>query len=236
MTLAFALVNDVRARGRERLGLSCGLRGNGMCFTRGTLERVPPDAFSIVEDAEYGIRLAEAGIRVAYASETQVLGEMVSGERASRSQRLRWERGRASLRVERGPILLREAIRRRSWILLDLALDLYIPPLATLTAFTLVVAAVASVHAWQLHGSRLPFQLALTSLVFVGLYVLRGWQVSGLGPAFLFWLPFIPVFVLWKAMLRLTGSARPPQEFVRTAREERSDTLDGKSPNPPHVS
>ena len=63
MTLAFALFHDVRSRGRERLRLSCGLRGNGMCFASEALRRVPHRAFSLVEDIEYGIRLGLEGIR-----------------------------------------------------------------------------------------------------------------------------------------------------------------------------
>ncbi len=39
MTVALALFNQVRSMGRERLGLSSGLRGNGMCFSR----RDPPE-------------------------------------------------------------------------------------------------------------------------------------------------------------------------------------------------
>ena len=87
--LGFTLFHEVRSSGRERLGLSCGLRGNGMAFTRSVLAEVPHDAFSVVEDVEYGIRLGLAGHRVHYVGEAQVLGEMPASERATRSQRSR---------------------------------------------------------------------------------------------------------------------------------------------------
>src|SRR4051794_5000600 len=38
--VAFGAFHALRSRARERLGLSCGLRGNGMCFSRQALERV----------------------------------------------------------------------------------------------------------------------------------------------------------------------------------------------------
>ncbi len=224
MTLAFALVNDVRSLGRERLGLSCGLRGNGMCFSRAALLRVRYDAFSIVEDVEYGIRLGEAGIRVAYAPEAGVLGEMVSGERASRSQRRRWEGGRRSLMLRRGPRLLGEALRRRSLLLLDLALDLLVPPLSWIVACTTVATGVAA-YAVQRGAALTQLALALLSVAFICVYVLRGCVASGLGLRLVTLVPFIPVYLMWKAIL-LLGSARPPQHFVRTSREERKDRMD----------
>ena len=52
------------------------------------------EAFSLVEDLEYGARLALAGTRVVYADEAHVYGEMVTSATASESQRRRWEGGR----------------------------------------------------------------------------------------------------------------------------------------------
>ncbi|HSP78439.1 MAG TPA: glycosyltransferase family 2 protein, partial [Myxococcaceae bacterium] len=82
MAISMALFHKVRSLGRERLGVSCGLRGNGMCFTHAIIRQVPHEAFSIVEDLEYGIRLGQAGHRVHYAWEAEALGEMVSSEKA----------------------------------------------------------------------------------------------------------------------------------------------------------
>jgi hypothetical protein len=72
---------------------------------------VPHEAFSIVEDLEYGIRLGQAGERVHYAWEAEALGEMVSGEKASRSQRRRWEGGRMAMMRQYGLPLLAEGLR-----------------------------------------------------------------------------------------------------------------------------
>ncbi|MFS8068599.1 MAG: glycosyltransferase family 2 protein, partial [Byssovorax sp.] len=106
MVIALALFHGVRSLGRERLGLSAGLRGNGMGFSREVLRRVPARAFSIVEDVEYGIALAKAGYRVGYVHGAQVLGDMAPPGPAAASQRLRWERGRAALARAEGPGLL----------------------------------------------------------------------------------------------------------------------------------
>ena len=47
MTIALGSFDALRSLA---LGLSCGLRGNGMCFSSSLLEEVPHDAASLVED------------------------------------------------------------------------------------------------------------------------------------------------------------------------------------------
>ena len=45
LCIAMAAFHRLRSRGRERLGLSCGFRGNGWCVTHALLEQVPYRAF-----------------------------------------------------------------------------------------------------------------------------------------------------------------------------------------------
>jgi hypothetical protein len=181
MAVSMALFHKVRSLGRERLGASCGLRGNGMCFTHAIIRQVPHDAFSIVEDLEYGIRLGQAGQRVHYAWEAEALGEMVSGEKASRSQRRRWEGGRAAMMRKFGPPLLGEGLRKGDKVLVDLAMDLLVPPLSwvVLAAGGLLVASGA-LSLWQGHVAVSTYVSAFCVLSLV-LYVFRGWWMSGMG-------------------------------------------------------
>src|SRR6185295_741988 len=127
MEIALSLFHDVRSLARERLRVSCGLRGNGMCFTGAVLAEVPHDAFSIVEDVEYGLRLGRAGHRVWYVDEAEALGDMVATSAESRSQRRRWEGGRLALAKMHAPGLLRDALAKRSLMLFDLAMDILVP-------------------------------------------------------------------------------------------------------------
>ena len=53
--LALRGFNVIRPRGRERLGLSAGIFGNGFALSRSLLREVPYGAFSVVEDLEYHI-------------------------------------------------------------------------------------------------------------------------------------------------------------------------------------
>jgi len=215
MTLAFALFHGVRSLARERLSLSCGLRGNGMAFSCRVLRQVPHRAFSIVEDAEYGIALGLAGHRVWYAWEAHVRGDMASSERASRSQRQRWEGGRRDLVRRLVPTLLVRGLRERSATLLDLAADLLVPPLSTLVIGATVgsMVAVAAFAAGAVRLAPWPWLAAVSGLL---VYVARGWVASGLGLAGLRDLLWAPVYVAWKLSLAVRGRSR---EWVRTTRE-----------------
>ncbi|HEY3449722.1 MAG TPA: glycosyltransferase family 2 protein [Myxococcales bacterium] len=214
MSLAFTLFHRVRSLGRERLGLSSGLRGNGMCFATSLLREVPYAAFSLVEDVEYGLRLGEAGHRVWYADDARVLGEMVSSARASASQRHRWEEGRRALR-ERGGSLLRRALRRGDRVLGDLALDVLVPPLARLAALALAGDTLAGALVLTADASPLVVAPWAASLLFLAVYLARGVQLSGSGS--LKALAFAPAYLVWKLALRRSGQA--PQGWVRTARQ-----------------
>ncbi len=198
MAIAHGAFHGVRSRARERLRLSCGLRGNGWCITLPTLAAVPYRALSLTEDLEYGIALGLAGVRVHYAADAWVNGEMESSESTAVRQRQRWEDGRFDLLRAQAPQLLLMALRRRSRIALDLAMDLLVPPLSYI-ALNVAVLAVAAGLATLWHPA-LQFWLwpaAGTAAALLS-YVLRGWQLSGRGNAGLLDLLHAPVFVVWK--------------------------------------
>lgn len=219
LAIAKAAFHDLRSRARERLRLSCGLRGNGWCVSHDLLRKVPYAAFSLAEDLEFGIELGLAGVRVAYADEAEVRGEMVVAERAARSQRRRWEDGRRALRRSRALVLLRAALRRRSRVCLDLALDLLVPPLATLALEVLALAGAAGVASMVHAQLRGWLWLALASAAALALHVLRGWQLSGVGARGLLDLGRAPFYMLWKLSLRLRRSSG--SAWLRTEREAR---------------
>ncbi len=215
MAIALSAFHGVRSVARERLGLSCGLRGNGMAFSVALLHRNPPGAFSIVEDLEYGLQLGYAGVRVQYAKDVCVLGYMATTEQTARSQRRRWERGRQALIREHVPMLLREAWRRRDPVLLDLAIDLVVPPLGQLLLVTLGGLGVSLVLARE---GVAPW-LWSASLLGIVVHVLRGWSFSGVGAKGLRDLLWAPVYVIWKLTLRFSDRGKKPEEWVRTTRE-----------------
>jgi glycosyltransferase involved in cell wall biosynthesis len=222
IAIAFGAFHIVRSRARERLSLSCGLRGNGMCFSTELLREIPHNAYSVVEDVEYGVRLGEAGHRVHYADEAHVYGEMVTTSAAANTQRRRWEEGRKALIQQHARRLLGAGLRRPSRVLFDLALDLYIPPLSRI-AVGLFLGTLAAAGLWlSVSAGRLSLAAYGLGLGAVVAYVLRGWSVSGTGLRGLLDLALAPVYVLWKLTLKFKKPPRATAEWVRTEREKPS--------------
>ena len=217
LSIAKASFHIVRSRGRERLGLSCGIRGNGWAVTHGLLERVPYRAFSLTEDLEYGIDLGLAGFRVAYADEAHSDAEMVSGEKDSRKQRQRWEKGRFQLIRTRTGSLLRHAITDPSRVCFDLALDLMVLPVSYVYLNVAVLLILATWAATQFASLQPWLWLSAGCAIAVVLYILRGWQLSGAGLRGLLDLARAPFFLVWKLLVMFGG--RNSKEWVRTKRE-----------------
>jgi hypothetical protein len=181
------------------------------------LDKAPYHAYSLTEDLEYGIDLGMAGFRVAYADEAHSDAEMVTDEKVAGTQRRRWEDGRFHLIRSRTIPLLFTAIRRADPVCLDLALDLMVLPLSyvALNVLLLTVCALIAVH-WHL-AQFAWLWLALACVASLLAYVLRGWQLSGIGARGFFDLARAPVFLTWKVLLML----RPRKAgWVRTDREK----------------
>jgi cellulose synthase/poly-beta-1,6-N-acetylglucosamine synthase-like glycosyltransferase len=219
MTIATAAFHIVRSRARERLGLSCGIRGNGWCVTHRLLERVPYQAYSLAEDLEYGIEIGLAGLRVHYADEAHSNADMVSSAQIADKQRQRWERGRFELIRAKTLLLLRAALVRRSAVCFDLALDLLVLPLSYVALSVIVFCLCAAAASWW-QPMLLPWLfLGIGSLGAIALYVLRGWQLSGIGARGLVDLARAPLFLVWKVLLML--KRKTSDEWIRTERERR---------------
>jgi hypothetical protein len=148
---------------------------------------------------------------------------MVSGEKASRSQRSRWEGGRAALTRKYAKPLLAKGLRGDR-VLLDLAADVLVPPLSRVALATAAGCAVsaAGVALWggSFASAAAVFGASLLSLVF---YVLRGWQVSGTGARGLADLFLAPGYVAWKLTLSMRSAKRDDAEWVRTRRAHDAD-------------
>ena len=219
MTIAYSAFHRVRSRGRESLGLSCGIRGNGWCVSHPVLRQVTYAAHGLAEDIEYGLRLGLAGIRVEYIDEAQVLSSMDTDATGVASQRNRWEQGRSSLPQAFTRVLLAPWPANTRALRWDLGLDLLVPPLATIGLAIALLFSVSYAGLLALPASPVPvvfFLAAVLASAALGLHVARGWQLSGTGSRGLLDLASAPRFALWKLMLR----CRPGQNaaWIRTRR------------------
>jgi cellulose synthase/poly-beta-1,6-N-acetylglucosamine synthase-like glycosyltransferase len=217
ITIAKGSFHIVRSRARERLGLSCGIRGNGWCVTHRLLAEVPYEAFSLTEDIEYGIAIGLAGHRVAYTDEAHADADMVSSGDIARQQRQRWEDGRFQLIKSKTLTLLSASVRKRSGLCLDLACDLLVLPLSYVVLNVIALSLAAAAVFWLGLTSAAALWVAAGCWICLLAYVARGWQLSGVGTRGVWDLARVPWFLVWKVWLSLTR--RGAKGWVRTGRE-----------------
>lgn len=217
--VAFVAFHLVRSAARERLGLSCGLRGNGMAFTRALLDAVPHTSFSRTEDLEFGIQLGLQGIRVAFADGARVYGDMPDVRGAVRSQRERWIGGRCAMVRRFAVPLFRRACRHRDVVAADLAMDLFVPPVSVLVATAvcgLALDTAVDVMTLARGYGEVVYGPALAALA---VHVSHAARVSGQGRAFLRASLALPSYALDKALTTFRVAARTDETWVRTPRK-----------------
>lgn len=198
---AFLLFHRVRLSGRVALHMPANLVGNGMLFSRQTMEQHPWDAFSAVEDLEYSLNLRLAGVEPTFAATARVYGPLPQSSGGTTNQRVRWEGGRWHLvRTKLWPLLL-AAGRQRRLDLLDAAVDLAVPPLGLLLVASwagLAVAAAATYLGAASVWSILPWAVAaacVPAFVLIGLRSARA-PISAFKALF-----EAPRFLAWKLIV-----------------------------------
>jgi hypothetical protein len=183
------------------------------------MEQHPWDAFTGAEDLEFSVALRLDGVKPVFAGDAGVRGPVPASGRSAQIQRERWEGGR--LRVARTifPRLLREIFMRRRLSLLDLAIDLAIPPLGLLTAGAL--AGVVLVGALSAADVVSPWLLVpwLTGLGAVMGFVLAGLRAARAPASMYRQLVSAPGFLVRK-VLGTTGVIRnrSSNRWIRTER------------------
>jgi cellulose synthase/poly-beta-1,6-N-acetylglucosamine synthase-like glycosyltransferase len=212
--IALAAYNILRLRGRDRLGLSVGILGNGFALRSELLRRVPYTADSVVEDLEYQIYLIAAGRRVQFVDVTAVGGEIPTGQKGRDIQRARWEGGRLRMLIEQGPKLAGQVLRGRLRLLEPLA-DLLLLPLAYHVMLLLLALLLLALGGWAAAAL-----LALSGLGLVGLHLVAAVAVGRLPWSRLWLLARIPFYLAWKLrmILPILASARRDSAWVRTDR------------------
>jgi cellulose synthase/poly-beta-1,6-N-acetylglucosamine synthase-like glycosyltransferase len=214
--LALALMNQVRTLGRNALGCSATLTGNGMCLSRALLERYPWQAFSLAEDYQYYLILAQNGEKVRYMPEAIVRSEMPVTFEQMRTQDIRWEaaQGGQSTR-EAAWKLLKTGLKHHDPVRLEAIAELLTPPLSYMVSLCFLVF-VCSFALWSWSN------LLVSALLLAGLFSYISTAFVLLHPPRKVLLAFLlaPRFMLWKlwVVLVLKRSKKYTAEWVRTSR------------------
>lgn len=218
------LYNYVRPLGRKMLNCSAGLRGNGMCFTTNLLKKIPWLAFSQTEDLEYGLVLLLNGIPVTFAPEAKVQAVMPINPQNAETQRARWEFGRFPLLKKYSSVLLKEAVKKKSFKIFDSFIELITPAFVNLSLFTfamLIINMLLTVLDVLTTNTFLLLWILLFALQLF--YVLGGLYLSNADINAYKALWYAPKYILWKLILYVKVLSKGHTKlWIRTVRESAS--------------
>ncbi|HHJ13867.1 MAG TPA: glycosyltransferase [Gammaproteobacteria bacterium] len=187
--------------GKERLGLSCPLAGNGMCFHVDIIRRLGWNAYSIAENWEYYAILTFEGVCVFHEPGAIIYSQVANSLKEGRVQRMRWMRGRIDTLKRYAPRLLRETLRKRDFRYADVVMELLRPShsmlfLAVCGWLLLVSVGVAwfGLSVGWLYWA-LGLFLAQVAFFMSGLFIQRAPLKTWLA------LAWVPVYLVWKLLV-----------------------------------
>lgn len=190
---------------KERLGLSCPLMGNGMCFSRNIIETYGWNAFSITENWEYYVQLVLGGYKVNYSQDAIIYSHAVTALSHGVTQRKRWLKGQLGVLSDYFKPLASHAFLRHNIIAGDALMELLLPSYSMLLSWTLALFAILHVIAPIQNGF-----LILRNLTGILLFLQIGYCVQALAilrPPFKTWISliYVPIFLLWKVIVTIKG-------------------------------
>jgi cellulose synthase/poly-beta-1,6-N-acetylglucosamine synthase-like glycosyltransferase len=209
-SLAFRGFSYIRSAGRDRLGLSAGISGNGFALSASLLEKVPYDAFSVVEDLEYHIHTVMAGESVRFVQSAVVSSYLPISSSGEASQQSRWQGGRLWVARKYLPSLVGR-IAKGQFRLIEPALDLAGMPMA------FGVAALLAESFIPLHWVHV---YVVTAACVIAAHVIAAAWAGPDFPGTLRLLATAPFYILWKFSLlpKLLKTSSKRAAWIRTDR------------------
>lgn len=191
--------------GKEALGLSCILAGNGMCFDMSLIRKYGWNAFSLTENWEYWVQLTLDNVRVGSAPDAVIYSQVARSLQSGSSQRQRWMKGRIHTLLAYGKELVSRGLREPSASKLDAWIELARPSHAMLMLWSVLFIGVAAVFA----AFSPAFDVAVwIGALLIGLqlaYFLLGFVITR--PPLRTWiaLAMIPWYLFWKLLISVQG-------------------------------
>ncbi|VAW73272.1 hypothetical protein MNBD_GAMMA15-656 [hydrothermal vent metagenome] len=191
--------------GKERLGLSCPLAGNGMCFSSDVIRTYGWKAYSMAENWEYYAILTLEGIQVVHEPGAIIYSQVANSLKEGKAQRMRWMRGRMDTLKRYGPRLLAETFSKMSLRYIDVAMELMRPSHAMLflsvcgyLILSTLLVAFAGLSAGFFYAALVLF-VAQVSFFLSGLVIQRAPLKTWLS------LVWVPVYLVWKLLVSFKG-------------------------------
>ena len=210
--LGFVAMNLLRPRVRKLMGLSVGLFGTGFALDVQVVKKCPYDTHSIVEDAQYHIKLLLNGYKSVLIEGSTVYSQVPAYTNGAEQQRSRWEGGRIRLlRDSVGP--LSSAVLKGNWRLLDPLFEMLLMPLSYHLLALIVVTAFAPNTMVLIYG--------LINLSIVATHFLLATKHSNKPSPIFDILLVLPGYLIWKIKILMSTLKKSKRDtsWIRTQRK-----------------
>lgn len=191
MQMGMASFNGFRPRGKNALGVSCGLFGNGFCLERSVLTKIPYLAHSIVEDLEYHILLLKNGYQMKLVDDGFAAAQAPIKNEDSSVQRTRWEVGKVLMIRQYSSELFKNALLGKGWAWQAIS-EVMMPPSSLIVLLCLLPLIFGFSFERWLAASFL--------LVMVFHYALASLYYGSFGN-FIRICFYVPWYILWKTFV-----------------------------------
>lgn len=206
--------------GKRLAGLSCPLAGNGMVFSMALIKKFGWEVYSITENWEYYVMLAQNGYQVTPAPEAVIYSQVAKSLKLGRTQRVRWMQGQMDILHSYWRALVGQAARERSVKPLDVLMELGKPSHAVLFAWSTIFLAVCG--AWAALGGMYANTFLITAAVLLGLqmaYFFAGLALERPPLRTYVALAMVPWYLAWKLFINIRALVAPgDRRWVRTTR------------------
>ncbi len=194
----YLVINRFRENARSNLGLSCRLRGHGMCFKRKILEDFGWPIASLVEDRDLWLQVILKGMRVIWEHTAKVFSKLPSNISDSRKQRLRWSMAKHANLKRTMRLLSKQLTEKFSWIKLDAFMELITPSNSMLVA---ILALTWFISLFPIKGHGLLLKVATVEIILYLFYFLLGVILEKAPLKYLFYFFISPFFIFWRAWI-----------------------------------
>ena len=183
---------------KDKLGISCPLMGNGMCFSKAVIQKYGWNTYSITENWEYYLQLLRHGYIVTFCEGARIYSHAVKKLDHGVTQRKRWQKGRLLLLKKHFFPLLAQGIKSRKLNFLDALMELSSPSYSMLMNWTVLYLLAGILISWAAHA--VSFHLITAAMLMAGqvLVFMIGLLIGR--ASWRTWLSifYVPVFLVWK--------------------------------------
>ena len=215
---AWLVKNKIRPIAVNKLDCPVTLTGTGMVFPWKAIAQVKIAHSHIVEDMQLGIDCTLDGFAPILCEQSSVYSDFPDHADAEKTQKTRWEHGHLMTITQQVPLLIKQAIVKKDWRLLGLALDLSVPPLALLVMLSMVGLLLLTAGSYMA-GSYGSFLILFTSFLFFAVTLTAMWWKEGQDYLTPKEMCSIPRYIFSKLSIYVAFIFNPQKSWVKTARK-----------------